>query len=289
MKLSQKILFDLYELAKKAALSAGSIVQNYPREDLLVNKKEGGESLASQVVTEVDLLAEKEILSQLNPSLEKYDLALLSEETEDNNSRFIKDYFWCIDPIDGTLPFIEGTPGYSICISLVSKDGVPYIGVIFDPYNDVLYHARLNNGAYKGDQKFELKSSSNNSSFFFINDRSIRKYERYEEVLDKMTKASKELGYNHFESILTGGAAMNSCWMVEKGHGCYFKIPRKKKGGGSIWDFAAAACIVKEAGGFVSDFYGQALDLNRPDSTFMNHKGVIFASSKEIAQKIMSL
>lgn len=289
MKLSKENLKELYELAQKAALQAGKTISEYPREDLKVQKKEGGESLASQVLTEVDLLSEKEVLSVLNPSREKFDLALLSEETEDDNSRFKKDYFWCIDPIDGTLPFIEGISGYAVCISLIGKDGTSQIGVIYDPYNGKLYHALRGHGAFKNDQPFKINSKKEKDSFYFINDRSIKKYERYEEVLSKMESFSQEAGYKNFKTILSGGAAMNTCWMMEKSHGCYFKIPRPKNGGGSIWDFAASSCIVIEAGGVATDFYGEPLDLNRKDSTFMNHKGAIFASSEKVAESIRKL
>ena len=54
---------------------------------------------------------------------QKYDFGILTEETPDNGSRLVKDYFWCVDPLDGTLPFTEGTPGYSVSIALVSKSG----------------------------------------------------------------------------------------------------------------------------------------------------------------------
>ncbi|MCM8542904.1 MAG: hypothetical protein NE328_21735 [Lentisphaeraceae bacterium] len=289
MKLSEEQFAELYEVAKQAALKAGKVVSEYPREDLKVNKKEGGASLASQVVTEVDLLSEKEVTSALKPSREKYDIALLSEETEDDNSRFKKDYFWCTDPIDGTLPFIEGIPGYAVCISLIGKDGTSHIGIIYDPYNGNLYHALKGHGAFKNDRPFKIDHDKEKDIFYFINDRSIKKYERYEELLRKMEKFSQVAGYKEFKTILTGGAAMNTCWMIEKAHGCYFKIPRPINAGGSIWDFAASACIVQEAGGVASDFYENPLDLNRTDSTYMNHKGAIFASSEEVSKYIQQL
>ena len=47
-------------------------------------------------------------------------------------------YFWCIDPLDGTLPFIEGKVGYAVSIGLVSRDGTPLIGVVCDPYHQTL-------------------------------------------------------------------------------------------------------------------------------------------------------
>lgn len=289
MKLSKDQILELSEIAKTAALKAGKAVSSFPREDLKVNKKAGGASLASQVVTEVDLLSEKEVLAVLEPTFTKYDLALLSEETEDDNSRFEKDYFWSIDPIDGTLPFIEGIPGYSVCIALVGKDGASHIGVIYDPYNGDLYNAVRGEGAFKNGEALRIPKDIKGKPFSFINDRSIKKYERYEEILEKMEKAAQELGHSEFKTVLTGGAGVNTCWMMQSPPACYFKIPRPDNGGGSIWDFAASTCIVKEAGGVATDFYGNPLDLNRADSSYMNHKGVIFASSEEVAEYIRKL
>ena len=92
-------------------------------EDIAVEKKQGGTSYASQVVTEVDRACETAILSHLLPTCQEFDLALLSEETEDDGSRFEEDFFWCIDPMDGTLPFINKQPGFSVSIALVAKMG----------------------------------------------------------------------------------------------------------------------------------------------------------------------
>jgi fructose-1,6-bisphosphatase/inositol monophosphatase family enzyme len=126
-------LVQLNNIAIKAALSAGKVIQQYMNDDVLVEKKKGGTSYASQVVTAVDRACETAILSHLLPSCSEFDLALLSEETEDDGSRFEEDFFWCIDPMDGTLPFINKQPGFSVSIALIAKDGTPYIGVVFDP------------------------------------------------------------------------------------------------------------------------------------------------------------
>ena len=80
------------------------------------------------------------------------------------------------------------------------------------------------------------------------------------------------------------GAVKNAWQVIESNQACYLKLPKKEDGGGSIWDFAATACIACETGTWVSDIHGQPLALNRRDSTFMNHKGVIFASNNTIAE-----
>jgi len=100
----------LTDVAIEAAKKAGEIIRHYIDGDIEIVEKKGGESYASQVVTEVDLKCEKIILAQLLPLCDQYDIALLSEESDDDGGRFDKDYFWCIDPLDGTLPFVQSIP-----------------------------------------------------------------------------------------------------------------------------------------------------------------------------------
>jgi len=93
-------LSQLNKIAIKAALSAGKVIQKHMNDEVKMEKKEGGDSYASQVVTAVDLACEKVILSHLMPTCDELDVAILSEETEDDGSRFEEDFFWCIDPMD---------------------------------------------------------------------------------------------------------------------------------------------------------------------------------------------
>ena len=96
------------------------------------------------------------------------------------------------------------------------------------------------------------------------------------------------VGCYQVEEIYGNGAVKNACAVLLNPYACYLKYPKKSAGGGCLWDFAATACIVKEAGGWVSDIYGNALDLNRFESLFMNHKGVVFCSSEALATPLLS-
>ena len=113
-------LQSLAETAVAAARSAGRIISKYSNQEIEVEHKDGGHSYASQVVTEVDRKAQDAILEILNSASDEYDFALLTEESEDDLSRFEKEYFWCIDPLDGTLPFTRKEPGYSVSIALLA-------------------------------------------------------------------------------------------------------------------------------------------------------------------------
>ena len=83
------------------------MIQKHAGYEIVVKNKPSGSSRASQIVTEVDLMSQEMILKHIHPTCEEYDLGLLIEESNDDLSRFEKDYFWCIDPLDGTLPFVE--------------------------------------------------------------------------------------------------------------------------------------------------------------------------------------
>jgi fructose-1,6-bisphosphatase/inositol monophosphatase family enzyme len=284
MDLNNEQLLNLCQIAKTAALKAGEIISSKQDSDIAVQSKEGGENIASCVVTQIDLDAQEAILDVLTPTLNKYDLGLLTEESTDDNSRFSKEYFWCIDPLDGTLAFSRGEDGYSTSIALISKDGVPIIGVVYNPRTNSLYHAIKGHGALKNDLPLKVRESSKDLTLLF--DQSYLKYPAYKEHIEKLKTDLKDLGLNELKIHPLGGAVMNGISTIEMAPAFYYKFPKKALGGGSLWDFAASSVIQSEAGGYNCDYHQQPLDLNRPDSTFMNHNGVIYCSSKNLLEVI---
>lgn len=256
MSLEKSQLGELLDVAKTAALAAGKIVSAYQGQKIETKVKAGGSSLASQVVTEVDLRAQEAILDILSPTLESYDLGLLTEEGPDDQSRFKRDYFWCIDPLDGTLPFSKNESGYSTSIALVSKEGEALIGVVYDPREEQLYYAVKGEGAFKNNLPL------------------------------KVDETEKELTL--IEG--TGGAVMQALKTIELSPCLFYKRPKKEEGGGCLWDYAATSVIHREAGGLNSDFGLNPLNLNSADSLYMNHCGIIYASglSEQEIRKALS-
>ncbi|WP_282779699.1 3'(2'),5'-bisphosphate nucleotidase CysQ family protein [Phaeodactylibacter xiamenensis] len=269
MKLSQ-----LTQVAAEAALAAGQVIQKAIGEEVPVEEKQGGESYASQVVTAVDKAAEAVILSHLLPTCEAFGLALLSEETEDDGSRFEKNFFWCIDPMDGTLPFIRKQPGFSVSIALVAKDGTPHIGVVVDPSTNTLYHAIRGEGAWKNNTPWAIQNT--NDHLTYVTDRPLKDTPRAAEIQQFLQQQVEKSGLSGVQEISGGGAVLNAIRVLENGPACMLKFPKKEQGGGSIWDFAATACIFQEADRPATSFNGNPLDLNRQGSTFMNHEGVLY-------------
>jgi fructose-1,6-bisphosphatase/inositol monophosphatase family enzyme len=269
-------LKQLSNIAIKAALAAGKVIQQHSKHDILVEEKKGGNSYASQVVTAVDRECETIILSYLMPTCKAFKLALLSEETEDDGSRFEEAYFWCIDPMDGTLPFINKQPGFSVSIALIAKDGTPHIGVIFDPSTDTLYHAIKGKGAFKNNHPWEIKHP--NTHLTYVTDRKLEDTPHVNKIKKLLEEKVKNLGLSGIKEIAGSGAVLNAILVLENGPACMLKLPKKENGGGSIWDFAATACIYQELGLPAMNFEGGKLDLNRKDSTFMNHQGIFYSN-----------
>ena len=290
MILTKSDLAALSKIAIKAAQKAGELIQSYAHRDVDVHRKAAADSLASQVLTEVDVKAQNVVLDILAPTLSDYDLALLTEESEDDQSRFLKDYFWCIDPMDGTLAFTEKSPGYAVSIALVAKAGESQLGVVFDPVSQTLYHAVKDQGAYKNKSpwKPDLKDFAYSIFTLYI-DRSFEDHKNFASIMNSIEKSVLDSGYSSMQLEKQAGAVLNACWVVDNAPAAYFKIPKVQDGGGSLWDFAATACIINEAGAYGKSMDGSPLDLNRPDSTFMNHKGALFASNDGIAANIRSL
>lgn len=287
MKLTLKNLKELSTIAILAAEKAGELISLYDDKYFTIESKSTGTSLASQVVTEVDIKSQEIILQELQSSISTYDLGLLTEESEDNQSRFEKDYFWCIDPLDGTLPFTEKKAGYAVSIALVTKDGVPVVGIIYNPIDKATYHAIQGNGAYKNNKPLNIQE--HNNCFTLVSDRSFLKHQNYKSIKTSLKETLIKNGYSQYKEMNEGGAAMNAIWVLENAPACYFKNPKIEKGGGSIWDFAASTCIFNEINAHVSDVFGNNLHLNGEHSTFMNQKGVLFASSQSVSKMLKKI
>lgn len=286
MKLSSAELAELADLAISAAVDAGEMIaRSRPRE---VQRKAGGASLASQVVTEIDRRSEDIILDTLTPTLERFELGLLTEEQADDGSRLVADHFWCIDPLDGTLPFIESSPGYAVSIALVGRDGTPRIGVVYDPVEATMLHAISGVGAFRDRRPWPTDPQPGGEVLTLFADRSFLARDDHDVVVDALSEIARGLDLAGLQVEATAGAVMNASRVLTHPPACYFKYPGPT-GGGSLWDFAATACLVHEIGAVATDIYGEPLDLNRADSTFMNHRGVLFATDEALAARIRAL
>lgn len=281
-KLNSEQLKNLARVASQAAKTAGELIKNEYNKQHTILTKVGGNTLASQVVTEVDLQSQEIILAKLEPTCSLHDLGLLTEEKADDKSRLTKNHFWSIDPLDGTLPFVEGKAGFSVAIALVSRAGKSVIGVVYDPITDILYQAIEGQGCLRNGVPWTTEKPTPHSNFLFTSNRSFGSLPTYQPLKLNIENLASSLGFKSLIERQVGGAVMNAIWLLEEAPGCYVALAKTENGGGSIWDYAATVCIFNELGIPPLNCQGSAIFLNDPDTTFMNKQGVFYASSNEI-------
>lgn len=284
--LSEENLMELCEVAEVAALQAGELIVKMRKEDISISTKSTGSSRASRILTNADQASEKLIMKALSPSMKNYNLGLLAEESHDDLSRLEKQYFWCIDPLDGTISYAQNKKGYSVSIALVNKHGQAIIGVVYDPINAELYTAIIGKGAKRNGIPFQLNENFSDV-FRLILDASFMDNPNEPRITQKFEDLADRLGVQSMDRVSYGGAVLNAINTVFNPPSCYFKEIKKAQGGGGIWDFAATSCVVKEAGGVVLNSHLEPLRLNDAHSVFMNHQGV-FISSKNVIDQLPS-
>lgn len=275
MLLSTADKLSLSVLAENAAIKAGQHIQRSAQGPFETFHKSSGSSSASQIITEVDRQAQEIILDILLPSCDEFDLGLLTEESADDGSRFEKDFFWCIDPLDGTLPFSKGREGYAVSIALVTKEGEAIIGIVYDPVKCNLYCARKGEGVTQNGLPFQF---AKRERFHFVSDKSLRNSPEYPELLLRFQNLAAKKGLPFYEEELSFGAVMSVLSVIEMGGGVFCKPTKEADGCGSIWDYAATACIFQELGYHVTAYDGSPLNLNSRETTFMNRQGVLFSA-----------
>lgn len=256
------------DVAINLAFSAGRKVMGYYKKpDLKVWIKEDGSP-----VTEADLAAHEFIAPQLRAY---FSHAVLSEEEKDNKSRLESRIAWIIDPIDGTKEFIKGTGNFAVMIGL-EEDKKSVAGVVYLPDSDRMFFALKNEGAYlvENFSKFGKKSRLYVSKVDNLAESSVLMSSHNESIKYMVERMNPK------KSQGSGGFGYKVCHIAEGDFDFYLN----KGDRGSEWDSCAPHIILEEAGGKLTDYYGNELTYNNLDTA--HHNGAI-ASNGILHEKIL--
>src|SRR5687767_7431344 len=154
---------------------------------------------------------------------------------------------WVIDPIDGTNNFVAGLGAFGVCIGLLER-GQPILGVVYDVTRDLVYSAAKGEGAWLDTKRLQVAQSPlGNSSLLMLTSN----------LLDKHGKlhgwAAKWLAQTDWKIRIIGSAALEATQVAAGVAHASITIH------GKLWDVAAPAAIVLEAGGVVTDLSGKAI------------------------------
>ncbi len=227
-------------LAKKAARAAGEILRGYWRR--------GGYEIGSKghdnPVTAADLEADRAIKKLLRDPFPGY--GWLSEETADNDDRLKCQRVWIVDPLDGTKEFIKGIPEFAVAIALV-EDGVPVLGVTFNPIKREMYWAARGVGCHLNTRRVRVTRKRTLKRATVLASRSETARGEWQGFRGMMLKVSP-----------TGSVAYKLAMVAAgKADATFTRSPK------SEWDIASGAALVIEAGGTITDIKGREIRFNQ--------------------------
>jgi len=228
--LDQIDIQDIVKIAK----DAGKAIMEIYNQDFGVEFKSDNTPL-----TIADRKANEIIVTALNQlpvnSFLQQNIPILSEEGRDVpfDERKNWEYFWLIDPLDGTKEFIKKNGEFTVNIALIYKD-VPIIGVVYSPALNVCYWAKRNEGAFKDGKKLPIKANRQRDVYKIVASRSHMSNETKDfiEAID----TDKE------KVIISIGSSLKICLVAEGEANIYPRLSPTME-----WDTAAAHAIVNES------------------------------------------
>ena len=227
---------EYLNFAKEVAYKAGDIMLKYFDDNVEKRLKDGDE-----LVTIADEEINQMVIDEVRRVYPK--LSVLGEEASSDNG---SDEVWVCDPIDGTIPFTQGIPVSVFSLALV-ENGESIVGVVFDPFTKRLYSGAKDLGVFVNDQQIKV---------------SERKLSGKQATVDVewWPQADFDIGeVSYGVAMKTGaylpclGSTVNACCLVASGQyeACLFAGSK-----GKFVDIAAVKVIVEEAGGKVTDLFG---------------------------------
>jgi myo-inositol-1(or 4)-monophosphatase len=253
---------SIVKVAVEAALAAGKIQAEHVDKIQSISEKSG---LRGDVVTEVDLLCEKEIINRIQKVFPGD--AILAEESGETLGNLSKK--WIIDPLDGSLNYSHGYPCYCVSIG-VEHAGELVIGVVYNPNLDELFVAEKGQGATLNGKTIKVSTTKTLEKSLLVTGFSPK------------IVGSEDDNLKHFCNFMKscqavrrpGSAAMDLCYTAMGRFDGFWEA------GLSAWDMAAGVLIVSEAGGRVTAFDGGPLSI---------YEGHIVTTNEKIHQQMVDI
>jgi myo-inositol-1(or 4)-monophosphatase len=224
------------DIATEAALAGGAVLQTYWGQLESVQEK----GRAGDLLTEADQLAEQEILKVFRRHLP--DHQILAEESGVSGNPE-SPYLWAIDPLDGTTNYAHQYPFSATSIGLL-WDGIPQLGVIFDPFHQELFRAARGLGATRNRQPIRVSKTEELAKSLLVTGFA---YDRRE---------TADNNYAEFCQLthLTQGVRRGGSASIDLAYVACGRLDGYWERGLSPWDIAAGIILVQEAGGKVTAY-----------------------------------
>ena len=261
------------ETAIALARKAAGLIMDFYEKGFEIEEKLGIDNFL-EPVTIADRLSSKLIVEGLQKTFPE-DGILSEEEIDDAKNRTSKNRVWMIDPIDGTQGFVDKNGDFAVQIGL-AENGEPILGVVLLPFHNLLYFAEKGKGAFMVENNSSPKQLyvSAKTNFSEMNLAVSRNH-----LSPKMSVVTKDLGIG--KVVHRGSVGLKIGLIAQQICDLYIHLSPHTK----FWDTCAPQIILEEAGGKLTDLFGEKIRYDLPD--VQNHNGVLATNSKS-HEKIVS-
>lgn len=249
-------------VALELARAAGAAILEHYEGPLNIEQKNYDDD--AEPVTQADRIANELIVTRLKREFP--DDGILAEESVDTRRRLGKSRVWMVDPLDGTSGFIAGNGDFAVQIGL-ADNGQCVLGVVYLPLTGVLFRAVRGDGTWIErpqcePAKIAVSETKTLSEMRLAASRAHRS--------PRMSRVVSSLGFR--EEVQRGSVGIKIGLLVEQHCDVYIHLsPRTKQ-----WDTCAPEVILTEAGGRITDLFGDPLNYNVPD---VNNRNGLVASN----------
>ena len=236
-------ILNFLEVAELAAIQGGKSLQKWWGKLTQIREK----SSCGDLVTEADHDSESEIISLIAKKFPEH--RILSEESGFSGPEN-SDYIWAIDPLDGTTNYTHQMPMTAVSIALLHHNH-PILGIVYNPFTNEFFKAYEGGGAFLNNKKIAVsKISTLNKSLLatgFAYDRRDTPDNNYLEFcyMTSCTQGVRRMGSAALDLAYLAAGRYDGFW--ERGLG--------------IWDIAAGIILVREAGGLVTSYENESIEL----------------------------
>ncbi|MGH7198542.1 MAG: inositol monophosphatase family protein [Candidatus Omnitrophota bacterium] len=257
----------LLNVAKRAALAAGKLLMaSYGK----LTHSQISMKAKNDFVTEIDKKSEKLIISIVKKTFPGHAI-----QAEESGISLGKGILWVIDPLDGTSNYIHQFPFFSVSIGVL-ENGRPVAAVIYDPVHQELFTAERGKGAFLNGRRIRVTKVRTLADSLMTTGIPFRARERFSQYLASFEKISlSTVGMRR-----GGSAALDLAYVACGRFDGFWEIDL------SPWDIAAGALLIEEAGGKITDVWGQNGHFKSGDTLASN--GLIHGQLQEITAGIFT-
>jgi len=239
------------EVAVSAALAAGQLLRrHFGRPQQIEHKGE------IDLVTALDREAEALIAARIRAVFPEH--AILAEEGTASEGGGNAAHRWLVDPLDGTTNYAHGYPVFAVSVAY-ERAGRVVLGVVYDPLREELFLGEAGRGATLNGAPLRVSATRR------LGDSLLATGFPYDRTqFPAALRLWNALAYRAQALRRGGSAALDLCYVAAGRCDGYWERHVRP------WDLAAGALIVAEAGGRVTDFRGEPLDLYAGEAVASN-------------------